>query len=111
VRNRGFILLRPAGFGVISPARRRRAGFTLVEMLVVIIIIAILAGMTLVGVNAAMRSSKISGTQTMLDQIKVSMTKDELTNAQNFARYEPPRPRPTTTGSGPRPAGSPPSIR
>jgi len=45
------------------------------------------------------------------DQIKVSMTKDELSNAQNFARYEPPRPRPTTTGSGPRPAGSPPSTR
>lgn len=93
MRNRGFILLRPAGFGVISPARRRRAGFTLVEMLVVIIIIAILAGMTLVGVNAAMRSSKISGTQTMLDQIKVSI---EQYNVQwgdipptNFAEISP----------------------
>jgi len=32
-------------------------------------------------------------------KLKISMTKDELKNAQNFARYEPPRP--TTTGSGP----------
>ena len=32
-------------------------------------------------------------------KLKISMNKDDLTHAQNFARYEPPRPA-TTTGSG-----------
>jgi len=32
------------------------------------------------------------------DQLKIAMTKDELKNAQAFARYEPPRP--STTGAG-----------
>jgi sporulation protein YlmC with PRC-barrel domain len=32
------------------------------------------------------------------DQLKITMTKDELKNAQAFARYEPPRP--STTGAG-----------
>ena len=32
-------------------------------------------------------------------KLKISMNKDDLTRAQNFARYEPPRPA-TTTGSG-----------
>jgi sporulation protein YlmC with PRC-barrel domain len=34
------------------------------------------------------------------DKLKVSMTNDDLKNAQTFARYEPPRPA-STTGSGP----------
>jgi sporulation protein YlmC with PRC-barrel domain len=35
------------------------------------------------------------------EKLKVSVTKDELTNAQNFARYEAPRPTATTgTGAG-----------
>jgi len=34
-------------------------------------------------------------------KLKTTMTKDQLTNAQNFARYEPPRPAATTgTGAG-----------
>ena len=33
-------------------------------------------------------------------KLKLSMSKEQLTNAQNFARYEPPRPA-ATTGSGP----------
>ena len=32
--------------------------------------------------------------------LRLSLNKDELMQAQNFARYEPPRPTPTTTGSG-----------
>ena len=32
------------------------------------------------------------------DKLKISLNQDELKQAQNFARYEPPRP--TTTGSG-----------
>ena len=51
------------------------------------------------------------------DQLKVSMTQDELKNAQSFARYEPPKA--TTTGSAPggggpgamRPSGTSPTPR
>lgn len=40
-------------------------------------------------------------------KLKVSMSQDELKNAQNFARYEPPRPAATTGagGGGTRPMG------
>jgi hypothetical protein len=41
----------------------------------------------------------VPGQNGATDKLKVSMNKDDLTNAQNFARYEPPRPA-TTTGSG-----------
>jgi sporulation protein YlmC with PRC-barrel domain len=40
----------------------------------------------------------IPGKNGAADILKLSMTQDELKQAQNFARYEPPRP--TTTGSG-----------
>jgi hypothetical protein len=52
------------------------------------------------------------------DKLKLSMTQDELKNAQSFARYEPPKA--TTTGSAPggggpgamRPSGTtPPTAR
>ena len=48
------------------------------------------------------------------DKLKLSATKDQLKDAQNFARYEPPRP--TTTGAGGggpggmKPSGSSPSA-
>jgi hypothetical protein len=43
-------------------------------------------------------------------KLKTTMTKDQLTNAQNFARYEPPRPAATTgTGSGSGLGGARPS--
>ena len=53
-------------------------------------------------------------------KLKLSMTQDELKNAQAFARYEPPRPAATTgagaagggLGGGPRPStNTPPSSR
>jgi sporulation protein YlmC with PRC-barrel domain len=40
----------------------------------------------------------IAGQDGSADKLKLSMNLDELKQAQNFARYEPPRP--TTTGSG-----------
>jgi sporulation protein YlmC with PRC-barrel domain len=54
----------------------------------------------------------VPGQNGSADKLKLSATKDELQQAQNFARYEPPRP--STTGSGPgamggggmRPSGS-----
>ena len=41
----------------------------------------------------------VPGQNGSADKLKLSATKDELQKAQNFARYEPPRP--STTGSGP----------
>lgn len=45
----------------------RRAGFTLIEMLVVVCIIAILTGLVTVAITSAMNSAKSSNTQLMLD--------------------------------------------
>ena len=51
------------------------------------------------------------------DKLKISATKDQLQDAQNFAHYEPPRPTGTTgsgapAGGGMKPSGSPsPSTR
>ena len=50
------------------------------------------------------------------DKLKIAATKDQLKDAQNFVRYEPPRPTATTgsgtMGGGMKPAGSPsPSAR
>jgi sporulation protein YlmC with PRC-barrel domain len=41
----------------------------------------------------------VPGSNGGADKLKISMTQDELKQAQNFARYEPPKP--TTTGSAP----------
>jgi sporulation protein YlmC with PRC-barrel domain len=42
----------------------------------------------------------VPGQNGAADKLKVSVSKDELTNAQNFARYEPPRPAGTTGAGG-----------
>ena len=41
----------------------------------------------------------VPGSNGSADKLKIAATKDELKNAQTFARYEPPRPT-STTGSG-----------
>src|SRR5215467_3975633 len=55
----------------------------------------------------------VPGQNGSADKLKLATTKDELKNAQTFARYEPPRPTATTgsgtTGSGMRPSGTTPS--
>jgi hypothetical protein len=47
----------------------------------------------------------VPGANGSADKLKLSMTKDQLKEAQNFQPYQPPRPA-ATTGSG-RPGGSP----
>ena len=51
----------------------KKNGFTLIEMLVVIVIIGILAGITLIGVNAAINTGKISATEAMLGQMSAQI--------------------------------------
>jgi sporulation protein YlmC with PRC-barrel domain len=54
----------------------------------------------------------VPGQNGAADKLKIAMTKDQLKNAQNFARYEPPRPTTTTgTGGGMRPSGGAPANR
>src|SRR6185436_2906701 len=49
--------------------KSRRAGFTLVELLIVIVIIGILVALSTVGIVKALDSARASSTQTMLDSI------------------------------------------
>ncbi|MBI2901483.1 MAG: prepilin-type N-terminal cleavage/methylation domain-containing protein [Planctomycetes bacterium] len=60
--------LPPSPHPPISPYPR--AGFTLLEILVVIVIIGILASLALVGVTYAIKTSKISNTQAMLSTMQ-----------------------------------------
>src|SRR5262245_2058214 len=56
----------------------------------------------------------VPGQKGSADKLKLSATKDQLKDAQNFARYEPPRPTTTGAGSGGaggmKPSGSSPST-
>jgi sporulation protein YlmC with PRC-barrel domain len=58
----------------------------------------------------------VPGQNGSADKLKLAMTKDELSQAQTFARYEPPRPTATTgagsaMGGGMRPSSPPPANR
>jgi prepilin-type N-terminal cleavage/methylation domain-containing protein len=60
-----------------SPAGSKPRGFTLVEMLVVITIIAVLAGLTLAALGAARRSSKETNQRGKFEVLKAALEKYE----------------------------------
>ncbi len=64
---------------------RRRRGFTLVEMLMVIIVIAILAAMLLVAFNAARTRSRVAIIKMEIDQLAMAMENYK----QQFGEYPP----------------------
>jgi prepilin-type N-terminal cleavage/methylation domain-containing protein len=65
--------------------KSRRAGFTLVELLIVIVIIGILVALSTVGIVKAMDSARSSSTQTMLDSISGALAQ----YAQRWGDYPP----------------------
>ncbi len=65
----GFTRLRPAGFGGIPAARRSRAAFTLVEMMVVIVIIGILAAVIIVNISGRADKAKVKATEAIIAEV------------------------------------------
>ncbi|MCZ7646522.1 MAG: type II secretion system protein GspG [Planctomycetota bacterium] len=69
-------------YGRPSPAA---AGFTLVEMLVVLAIVAVLGGLILTAVNAARKRSQVNQTKTIILQVEQNLE----TYASDFHEYPP----------------------
>src|SRR6476620_4292682 len=65
--------------------RDARGGFTLVELLIVIVIIGILVALSTVGIVKALDSARNSSTQTMLDSISGALAQ----YAQRWGDYPP----------------------
>lgn len=64
---------RTAGTLRCSSARGRRAGFTIIELLVTILVIAILIGVLIVAISAALRQSRRAGEQQTVSGIQVGI--------------------------------------
>jgi len=64
--------LSPQALGFVRP--RERAAFTLIELLIVIAIIAILAGLGFGAVSGALNTAKKAEVRSMANQIKLALT-------------------------------------
>lgn len=71
------------GWACILPYQKKQNGFTIVELLIVIIVIAILAAITVVGYGAIQRNARISAVKT---DLKNNVTQLEVTlgNESNY---------------------------
>ena len=49
---------------------KRQSGFTLIEILIVVVIISILAGFTVIGVNRAIITSKVSNSESLIKMLE-----------------------------------------
>ncbi|MCX6997573.1 MAG: prepilin-type N-terminal cleavage/methylation domain-containing protein [Kiritimatiellaeota bacterium] len=78
---------QPAGrrAGLCSKA----AGFTLVEMLAVMIIIALLAALTLAGMSVASRTADIARARADMERIKNSVADNQLTGTPVLSLTDP----------------------
>ncbi len=57
----GFTHLRPAGYGAVSPARRRRAGFTLIELVAVVLIVGLIAALAIGKIDFVIPKYRLRG--------------------------------------------------
>lgn len=58
--------------------RSRRAGFTLIEMMVVIVIIGIIAGLAIVQLSGRADRAKVAATQAMISQVSQALDNFKL---------------------------------
>lgn len=75
---------RPAGPGGFIPGRRSRGGFTLVEILVVIAIIAILASVTLPAVTGALKKARENAAMQVARSLELTMFQYAIDNDQTY---------------------------
>jgi prepilin-type N-terminal cleavage/methylation domain-containing protein len=67
-------------------SRRPRSGFTLIEMLVVIVILGILMSLAIVGVTSALKSARVSKTEAMIEGL---VSACEQYKSRGWADYPP----------------------
>lgn len=87
------------------PRRAGRPGFTLIELLVAIGIVALLAGLLVVGIRAAARSGRAN-----TDRASIAALKTAVAQFQDEFKFAPPLVRDGEGAAGPVPLGSGPGL-
>lgn len=75
--------------GLLAPARlaRPRRGFTLIEMLVVIVILGILMSLAIVGVSSAMKTARVTKTEALIESLAGAC--EQYRTGRNWGDYPP----------------------